>query len=157
MNSITDEYNTAVTNGNAQYADYLSQIMSAAHQQYGTDLNGQLGVTGATPAAATPATPGTGINHGLFYDYSSIGDNLARAAGALTGVLATPITCMFGGECNPSTNASTGIGAVGATNAALDFATDVPRVVTVILGFLLIAAGLFALVQQQGFSGGDRS
>lgn len=142
-NSITDEYNTAMANGNAPYADYLSQIMNASHQAYGTDLNAQLGVTGITnnsPAVTAPSSGPVGD-----FSASDIANNPANFGAQLGSLFGANASDALGAAQTSVTNS---IGNTASSVAsALGFVTDIPRVATTVTGFVLFTIGALALLR----------
>lgn len=128
MSQLSDLYEQAVRSGNTDQATYYAQALAAQH---GMSIQG---VTGASASQL----PGSSASNG-FFNLPAL-PSLSDIAGAL-------FTGSGLGLANDllTTNAKAASDATKTTGAALGFITDIPRVVTTVLGIILIIAGIFAL------------
>lgn len=76
-------------------------------------------------------------DHPLTYDFGPLVDSWVNQIPVIG-----PLNKMLGSTADPNSPVS---GGAGAATGALAFITDVPRVATTVLGFILIIAGIFAL------------
>lgn len=142
MDSLLTEYQKAVNSGNTQYANYLAQILAS---NAGIHIN-------ANEVTAAPAALVNGAaqaNNSATATPSSTTSNFWGTLGGVADFMLNPF------EWSPSAataeiekgqagNSTTGAVVSGA-GSFLSFISDIPRVGTVIVGGLLIAAGLFGL------------
>jgi hypothetical protein len=89
------------------------------------------------PGSSTAKSPASFWTDPLHYDFGPAIDN------ALSGIpILGPLNKLLGSTADPNSPLSA---ATSTTSSALAFITDIPRVVTTLLGLVLIIAGIFAL------------
>jgi len=158
--SLGDEYEAAVRSGNTQYANYLAQALAA---QAGININTNQ-VT-AAPANMLPqysnnSSPSVslGIPQGFLDPGQGPADNpnalnWSNAIGAIVqGFTTNPFTTFFGNKDEQNAQAAAKGAAIGSAadsvasvGTLLKIVTDVPRMVTIFIGLILLIAGLFLL------------
>lgn len=114
------------------YADFLSQVMH-------TGTNAPVGAVTPSTAPFSVEGPPKASGNAL----PSISDFVGGALGAI----GTPITCLFGGSCNPIENAKSAAGAMNTAKDTANFLTDLPRMATIFVGAVLIVVGLIGLTR----------
>lgn len=118
------------------YTDFLGQI-------FHTGISAPIGAVTPSTTPFTVEGPPKAVGNAL--------PSISDFVGGALGVIGTPITCLFGGSCNPVDNAKSAAGAAtgitGATGATVSFLTDLPRIATVFVGAVLIVVGLIALTR----------
>jgi hypothetical protein len=134
LGSVTNELAKANSIGNgfmpgtnitgSDYASYLGEIQDQIEPGYSTSSSPPIG------------NPGS----------------LGAAIGSFLGTIGTPLTGLLGGSFDPNKNALDAANAgdsiqkgVANTGAFLDIITDVPRVLTITIGIIMLGAGLFML------------
>ena len=90
---------------------------------------------GAVSGQGTPQSPASFWSNPLTYDFGPSVDNLLAKIPIIG-----PLNKFVGSTSDPHSIAGSG-------GSALDFITDIPRVVTSVLGIILIIAGIFALTK----------
>lgn len=143
-NTLLGLYQQAVATGDTPAANWYAQALAA---QAGININVNE-VTAASPSLVLPNS-----NSGASPSNSgSSGFNWAGAADAFLQGILHPLDTLSGQntvQMNADA-ASTGNAvskAVSSTGSALSFLTDIPRLVTSLLGLILIIVGLFALTR----------
>lgn len=94
---------------------------------------------GAVSGQGTPQSPASFWTNPLTFDLGPSVDNLLAKIPIIG-----PLNKFVGSTSDPHSIAGGGGAAAGA---AWDFITDIPRVVTTVLGIILIIAGIFALTK----------
>lgn len=129
----------------AQYqATYGSAPPQAAINRYNQEnANYYAGDPNATGSVAGSGLPGAAQSPASFWTdplHYDFGPSLDSALGNIPVI--GPLNTALGSTADPNSMVST---AASSTGAALAFITDIPRVVTTLLGLILIIAGIFAL------------
>lgn len=130
-----------------------ADVLAAYQAKYGSaPTAGALSIfqhENATYGAAGASYPGDGGTIGAGLPAIGSGDFWSNLAAGFTAYgnaeAATQANVM---QDAGTAFSKTGLGqAIGATSSALAFITDIPRVVTTLLGLILIIAGIFALAK----------
>lgn len=146
--ALVDEYEAAVRGGNTKYANYLAQILAS-----GAGININANEVTAAPSALLSHGDPTPAGDGNFWGglSSGVAGLQSGVAGLLGAIDSIDPTAPKGGGKGPLSSVADLLGgvsdAVSGTSAALKFITDIPRVVTTLLGLILIIAGIFALAK----------
>lgn len=135
--ALVDDYENAVRSGDTKLANYLAQALAS---QNGININTN------DVSAASPSQ----LNSGNGLPSLPTLPSLSQAADALFQGILHPLDTLTGkntGTMNDQIAAGHGpvTSTVGAATSAVSFITDIPRVVTAILGLIMIIAGIFAL------------
>lgn len=138
MSQLSDLYVQAVNSGDHDAANYYAQALAA---QAGLPIQG---VTAASPAQVN-AAPAQSSGGGFPFSLPA----LPSLSDALKGISNGfgPGSILGGIAAVGAAEAPAATGAVSSVGSAFDFITDVPRVVTTVLGIILIIAGIFALTK----------
>ncbi len=155
--SVGSDYEDAVRSGNTPLANYLAQALAA---NAGININANQ-VTAAPASMLNPATPmysgnsvSMGIPKGFFDpgqpDTSNTKDlTFGSGLGALVQGFTHPFDTFFGNQSEQNAAAASKGAAVdsvtGGVTGLLKIVTDVPRMVTIFIGLVLLIAGLFML------------
>lgn len=129
--ALVDDYENAVRN-NSPTKDYLAQMIATSA---GININ-------ANQVTAAPASMLKAPQSGFF---KGIGDAINNATDTLMSPLLGKLGSPLGGGVGTVVKTAGDI--VNPTGKAIKFITDIPRVVTTLLGLILIIAGIFALAK----------
>jgi hypothetical protein len=117
--------------GSPPTASGLSLFNSQNANYYG----GSSTASGSTAGSGLPSNPQQSWFSNFLEDFTQYGNAEAATQANVFGEAATAFS-------------KTGLGkTIDATSAAVSFITDIPRVVTTLLGLVLIIAGIFALAR----------
>ena len=137
--ALVDDYQSAVASGDTTTANYLAQMLAA---QAGININTNQ-VTAAPNSMVNPAPSSTTATSGNDW-LDNLLNGLDTAFPSTLGALDS-----IGGSGAPAPDAgSAGAAVVSGVQGAGSFLSllgDIPRLGTIIVGGLMIAAGLFGL------------
>lgn len=134
--ALVDQYNDARASGNTALANYLAQAIVATNNP-GADISQ---VTAAPLTGAAGVLPNT-TTAGKLGDAILQGLNPLNLFDVLSGNTTQLNQALQNGTGPLETMGS----AVDSAKGALAFISDIPRVITSVLGLILIIAGIFAL------------
>lgn len=144
MSTLSDLYDQARLSGNTGAADYYAQALYAAAHP-GASIQGVTAapLTGAAGILPSTASPSTNNNGSL----GKLGDALLQGLNPLNlfDVLSGNTGALDQALQNGTGPLETAGKTVDSVEGAIAFLTDIPRVLTSVLGLILIVAGIFAL------------
>jgi hypothetical protein len=117
------------------YTDFLGQVLHTG--------------TNAPVGAVTPSTTPFSVE-GPPKPSGNALPSISDFVGGALGVIGTPITCLFGGSCDPVNNAKSAAGAASGVTGTVSLLTDLPRMGTIFIGAVLIVAALIGLTRSSG-------
>lgn len=146
MASLSDLYNQARLSGNTGAADYYAQALYAAANP-GASIQG---VTAAPLTGAAGILPSGSLvpSNNIF---GAIGNSLPTLSDLFSLIskydptTGTALDPMAGSGTNPIKLGQSASDLTDSAEGAIGFLSDIPRVVTSVIGLILIVAGIFAL------------